>query len=195
MNTLRNIILDFLLQLNFSETIRVIIADTILLIGLLVISIISYFIFKLIFKLTIKKAGLKSNTIFMKGLVESKVIPNLLKLIPAIFLIQLIEYIPTYQAFIDFILVIVIAYFVLKISMSIIDFINDLYNKYNKNARNKPIKGILTAIKIVIVVIVVIVVISNLLGESPTVILAGLGAMSAVLMLIFQDSILGLVAG
>ena len=45
MTTLRNIILDFLLQLNFSETIRVIIADTILLIGLLVISIISYFIF------------------------------------------------------------------------------------------------------------------------------------------------------
>ncbi len=142
MNTLRNIILDFLLQLNFSETIRVIIADTILLIGLLVISIISYFIFKLIFKLTIKKAGLKSNTIFMKGLVESKVIPNVLKLIPAIFLIQLIDYIPTYQAFIDFILVIVIAYFALKISMSILDFINDLYNKYNKNARNKPIKGI-----------------------------------------------------
>ena len=59
MNTLRNIILDFLLQLNFSETIRVIIADTILLIGLLVISIISYFIFKLIFKLTIKKATLR----------------------------------------------------------------------------------------------------------------------------------------
>ena len=131
----------------------------------------------------------------MKGLVESKVIPNVLKLIPAIFLIQLIDYIPTYQAFIDFILVIVIAYFALKISTSILDFINDLYNKYNKNARNKPIKGILTAIKIVIVVIVVIVVISNLLGESPTVILAGLGAMSAVLMLIFQDSILGLVAG
>ena len=195
MNLLRDRILEFLLNLNFSETIRIIVADTILLIGLIVISIFAYFIFKLIFKLTIKRIGLRSNTIFMKGLVESKVIPNLLKLIPAIFVIQLIQYVPTYNSFIDFILVIVIAYLVLKISMSIIDLINDLYNKYNENARSKPIKGVLTAIKIVIVIVVMIVVISNLLGESPTVILAGLGAMSAVLMLIFQDSILGLVAG
>src|SRR5690554_1712680 len=195
MNYLRNLLLEFLLDLNISETIRIIIADSVLLLGLLIVSIFTYFILKFIFNLTIKKAGKRSNAIFIKGLVESKVIPNLLKLIPAIFIIQLIKYIPTFENFIDFILVIVIAYLVLKISMSVIDLINDLYNKYNKNARNKPIKGILTAIKILIVVVVMIVVVSNLLGESPTVILAGLGAMSAVLMLIFQDSILGLVAG
>ena len=195
MNYLRDLLLEFLLDLNISETIRIIIADSVLLLGLLIVSIFTYFILKFIFNLTIKKAGKRSNAIFIKGLVESKVIPNLLKLIPAIFIIQLIKYIPTFENFIDFILVIVIAYLVLKISMSVIDLINDLYNKYNKNARNKPIKGILTAIKILIVVVVMIVVVSNLLGESPTVILAGLGAMSAVLMLIFQDSILGLVAG
>lgn len=40
-----------------------------------------------------------------------------------------------------------------------------------------------------------IIITSKLMGKSPTVILSGLGAITAVLMLIFRDSLLGLVAG
>ena len=40
-----------------------------------------------------------------------------------------------------------------------------------------------------------ILIISNLIGESPLILLSGIGALSAVLMLVFKDSLLGLVAG
>ena len=50
-------------------------------------------------------------------------------------------------------------------------------------------------VKIVLFIIGGIVVISNLIGQNPLIILSGLGALSAVLMLVFKDSILGLVAG
>jgi small-conductance mechanosensitive channel len=45
------------------------------------------------------------------------------------------------------------------------------------------------------VLVIVVVGVSILMGESPVILLSGLGALSAVLMLIFRDLILGLVAG
>ena len=107
----------------------------------------------------------------------------------------MIKFIPTLQSFLDVVLIINIAYLVVKISISSLDLVNTLYNKYNRQAYVKPIKGVLTFIKIIIFMIVLIILVSYLFGESPVVILTGLGAMSAVIMLIFRDSILGLVAG
>jgi miniconductance mechanosensitive channel len=50
-------------------------------------------------------------------------------------------------------------------------------------------------LKIVMIFIAVIIVISILINQSPATLLAGLGAASAVMMLVFQDTIKGLVAG
>ncbi len=72
--------------------------------------------------------------------------------------------------------------------------VHDIYMNYDI-ARRRPIKGYLQVIKIIIFIFVVIYLIASLIGQSPLVILSGLGAMTAVLMLIFKDSILGLVAG
>ncbi|MDQ8184623.1 mechanosensitive ion channel domain-containing protein [Pelagicoccus sp. SDUM812002] len=58
-----------------------------------------------------------------------------------------------------------------------------------------PLRGISQTLKIVASIVIVIVAISILMGESPVILLSGLGAMSAVLMLVFKDPILGLVAG
>ncbi len=58
-----------------------------------------------------------------------------------------------------------------------------------------PLKGISQSLKIVAAIAVVIFIVSVLIGQSPVILLSGLGAMTAVLMLIFKDPILGLVAG
>ena len=50
-------------------------------------------------------------------------------------------------------------------------------------------------VKIIIMTFGVILVIANLMGKSPLILLSGIGALSAVLMLVFKDSLLGLVAG
>ena len=61
--------------------------------------------------------------------------------------------------------------------------------------QNKPIKGLRQTAQGIVLLISVILIISILLGKSPTILLTGLGASAAVLMLIFRDSILGFVSG
>jgi miniconductance mechanosensitive channel len=61
-------------------------------------------------------------------------------------------------------------------------------------ARRKPIKGYIQLLKIFVALVAAILAYSSLFGVSPVGVLGGLGAMSAVVLIIFKDSILGLVA-
>lgn len=61
--------------------------------------------------------------------------------------------------------------------------------------QGKPIKGLMQTGQVIVIGIGTILIISILIDKSPTLLLTGLGASAAVLMLIFKDSILGLVAG
>ena len=58
-----------------------------------------------------------------------------------------------------------------------------------------PIKGFVQAIKLIVFLIGGVLVVSTLMGQDLLVLFSGLGAMTAVLMLIFRDPIMGLVAG
>ena len=62
-------------------------------------------------------------------------------------------------------------------------------------ASQLPLKGIFQGIKLIAAILVGILMISLLIGQSPAILISGLGAMAAVLMLVFKDPILGLVAG
>lgn len=75
----------------------------------------------------------------------------------------------------------------------LLDYINILYVRRPENL-NRPIKGYLQLAKLVVYLIASMLVISALIDKSPLLLLSGLGAMAAVLMLIFQDTILSLVA-
>lgn len=195
MEILRQKLLDLIISIGLEEALATVITDISIMVALMIVSIIFYFIVKLIFIKTIKKVGLKSNNIFIVSLLENPLSLNVLKLIPVVFLFQMIKLTPTVEEFANVILSIVIAYYIIKIINSILELVNTLYNKYNKQAGLKPIKGVITFIKAVLISVVVIILFSDLIGQSPVAILTGLGAMSAVLMLIFKDSILGLVAG
>lgn len=61
--------------------------------------------------------------------------------------------------------------------------------------QGKPIKGLMQTAQGIVIGIGLILVVSILIDKSPTLLLTGLGASAAILMLIFKDSILGLVAG
>ena len=62
-------------------------------------------------------------------------------------------------------------------------------------SRTLPVQTIVQVLKLVLYLLAAIVVISLIFGQSPSLLLSGLGAMTAVVMLIFRDPILGLVAG
>ncbi|MCT6698149.1 mechanosensitive ion channel family protein [Rheinheimera sp. 4Y26] len=61
--------------------------------------------------------------------------------------------------------------------------------------KQAPIRGLFQSLKLLTSVLVLILALSLLLGKSPLLLLSGLGAMTAILLLVFKDPILGFVAG
>ena len=61
--------------------------------------------------------------------------------------------------------------------------------------RRFPLRGIFQSIKLISALVTIIFAISLLIGKSPVILFSSLGAMTAVLLLIFKDPIMGLVAG
>lgn len=64
-----------------------------------------------------------------------------------------------------------------------------------ENLRNRPLKGLVQIVQVIVVFLTVIAIVAIIVNKSPVAILTGLGAFAAVLMLVFKDTILGLVAG
>jgi miniconductance mechanosensitive channel len=88
------------------------------------------------------------------------------------------------------------AFIVLTLALalgSLLDFINKLY-QYRSDANRRPIKGYIQVVKIFIFAAATILIVASLIDRSPLILFSGLGAMAAVLMLIFQDTLLSLVA-
>ncbi|EKT55566.1 mechanosensitive ion channel family protein [Providencia sneebia] len=77
---------------------------------------------------------------------------------------------------------------------SILDILLSILQRAAKTA-DLPLRGIFQSIKLIASVLIVIMIISLLIGKSPLILLSGLGAMTAVMMLVFKDPIMGLVAG
>ncbi len=72
--------------------------------------------------------------------------------------------------------------------------IEDVYNASDL-AKRAPITGFIQVAKLLVVIIALLLVVSSLLEKSPLLLLSGLGAVTAILLLLFRDAILGFVAG
>ncbi|CAF26395.1 mechanosensitive ion channel family protein [Bartonella quintana] len=87
-----------------------------------------------------------------------------------------------------------IIFFVVLTISSLLNVINTLYEQ-RSTARLKPIKGYIQIAKITLFTVAAILMVAALIDRSPLIVFSGLGAMAAVLMLIFQDTLLSLIAG
>lgn len=83
---------------------------------------------------------------------------------------------------------------VMMICNSLLLTFSDIYAT-TKKSRNHPLQGLVQGLQVILVFVGGILCIAVLIDKSPMVLLTGLGASAAVLMLIFKDSILGFVAG
>ena len=69
------------------------------------------------------------------------------------------------------------------------------FARQNEKTKNLPIQGFLQAIKLFIALVAIIFMVAVIIGRSPMLIVSGLGAMTAVMMLVFKDPIMGFMAG
>lgn len=81
----------------------------------------------------------------------------------------------------------------LLVSYSLLNAAIDIYQTFGIS-REKPIKGYLEVIKIILALFIGIVILAMLMNRSPWGLLSGLGAMTAILLLVFRDSLLGFIA-
>ncbi len=90
-------------------------------------------------------------------------------------------------------LIFMIIVFLLMCNSLLLTFL-DIYSHTDKH-KSHPLQGLIQGLQVMLFFIGGIVIVSVIIDKSPKVLLTGLGASAAVLMLIFKDSILGFVAG
>lgn len=88
-------------------------------------------------------------------------------------------------------------YVVVVVAIALSALVNAIWERIDlhENKKHLPLKGLVQLVKGVLWIISGIVIMAILFNKSPGSLLAGLGAFAAVLMLVFKDSILGVVAG
>ena len=82
----------------------------------------------------------------------------------------------------------------LKFISSLLTALFHVYSE-KEQFRDRPLKGLLQTVQVILFFIGGIIIVSILIDKSPMVLLTGLGASAAVLMLVFKDSIMGFVSG
>ncbi|PAE36677.1 mechanosensitive ion channel family protein [Bacillus sp. 7884-1] len=127
-------------------------------------------------------------------LLERKVFHRLSHIVPAIIIYYFSSTFPDYQHLIEKGAITYIIVVGLMVIYSFLNAFNDIYLTF-EISKIKPIKGYIQVVQIIVFILGGIIIIANLMGESPFILLSGIGALSAVLLLVFKDSLLGLVAG
>lgn len=166
--------------------------------GLVLLAIILYFIVRLILiriLLRLVERLVPGNEENKK--VGRKTISNLTYVVPALVLGFGVTVIPGFNPLTETVISnICEASIVLAIAMAlsrVVDIVDIVYHR-QPASQSKSIKGYLQLLKILIYLVAAILIIASLIDRDPLILLSGLGAMMAVLMLVFQDTILSVVA-
>ena len=141
---------------------------------------------------SIAKIFRRTSTTFDDILLEQKVFHKLPYLIPLIFLYSLRDVVPFFKS-VDRFLIALIALIILISLNALINAINDVYKK-SRFADKLNIKSYAQVVKLIINSVGIIIIAALLAGKSPIYFLSGLGALTAVLILVFKDTILSLVS-
>lgn len=166
--------------------------------GILVISYLTTKLFHHIVIPTIQKITRRTKATWDDYLFNKQMLTAFCRLIPPLMWYVLLPFVFEEEpGVLDILLRACLVYLIIVVLRLVSTFMNILYEISNEHERlrNRPLKGIYQMLTLVAIGIGIILIISILVNQDATSILAGLGASAAILMLVFKDSILGLVAG
>ena len=178
---------------NLSWSTRLTLVALILLISYIMTKLFRHLVIPAVHKITSRTKATWDDYLF-----NEKMMTSFCRMIPPIMFYLLLPFVfNNVPQVLDILLKGCLIYLVITTLMLVNSFLNSLYEISNEHEtlRNRPLKGIYQMINLVAIGIGIILIISILIDQNAATILAGLGASAAVLMLIFKDSILGLVAG
>jgi miniconductance mechanosensitive channel len=195
---LGNLIRNLMTWMGASETEARHASDMADFVGVLLIGILLYYIAKFIIVRVLGRIARRTKSIWDDVLLEKKVFNRMAFLLPGILVYQFAP--STLEEFPGLAVSVVKAtnlYIVFVVLLIINSFFNAVYAIYEDTefARLHPIKGYIQVAKMIVFVVGGILILSYLFNQTPVYLLGGLGAFSAVMLLIFKDPILGLVGG
>jgi miniconductance mechanosensitive channel len=160
------------------------------------LALLADFVVKRIIITTITRIARRSKTDWDDIFVERRVFNRLAHLAPAIIIFYAIPLVFVSEDLVEFLGHVAQTYMILVVLLVIDATLNALHEIYRKLpiSSGRNIKGYVQVVKIIFYFLAIIMIISIFSGTAPAKLLAGLGAMAAVLLLVFKDTILGLVA-
>lgn len=135
---------------------------------------------------------------FMMLLTKDRFFTKLTRIIPPVMVLLLMQFaLTTDSAGIHWFEKLLGIYIVCCVALALSTLINVIWQRIDsrENKKHLPLKGIAQVARVIVWFIAIIIVLGIFVDKSPAALLAGLGAFAAVLMLIFKDPILGVVAG
>ena len=160
-------------------------------------ALVAYLLSKRILLFLVHYYAERSKAKWDDAFVEQNVFGRLSQLVPALVIQQGVHLVPNWPDTAELVLQNVIqAFMIIMITLAItalLAAINQIYEN-QPDAGNRPIKGFIQLGQIIIFVIGLILVIAALIDKSPVILLSGLGAITAVLLIVFKDTLLSLAA-
>jgi miniconductance mechanosensitive channel len=164
---------------------------------ILFISAVSYYLAKNYLLKIVTNLISKTKNTWDDALIEHKVLSRLTLLLPFILMLFLTPLIlPEGVLLTNLLVIFAKVLLVFQIAQSISAVLNVSKSFYSESAKQRyvPLNSIIQVIKLVVYIVAGIIIIALIINRSPVYLLSGLGALTAVLLLIFQDTIKGLVA-
>lgn len=195
---IRNSVSKLLQPLQFSESTLLMFSEGVSFVSLLVLAIIAYYLSWYIIKRTLVVIITKSDNKYDDILLKNKTISRFSYLVPSYiintFVPATLPSFPQAHAFVQNTIEVYVVFVVALVLDSLLSTAHDIYKTFEVS-KSKPIKGLVQVLKIVLYIAAGLMIIATLVGQSLGSMLIGLGTLSAVLMLIFKDPILGFVGG
>ncbi|WP_370789597.1 mechanosensitive ion channel family protein [Bacteroides nordii] len=197
MEKITGIIKEILLSWGFNESWTDDLTSTIILVIILAIAFLGDAICKHVILTTVTRLVKKTKATWDDVVFDRKVMIYLSHLVAPIILYILLPLAISNAGLLTFILRICMIYIIAVFLKFISALLSALYHVYSEREqfRDRPLKGLLQTVQVILFFIGGIIIVSILIDKSPMVLLTGLGASAAVLMLVFKDSIMGFVSG
>ena len=165
--------------------------------ALLIVAIIADLLARRVMLAGVRALVARSSVTWDDALVSNKVFGRLAQVMPALVIFAGIGFIPGIPEDADrLIRNLAMSYMALMLTLTLTSALsaaNDIYETYPV-ARDRPLKGFVQLVQIIIYVLGGVLIVATLIDRSPVLLLSGFGAMTAILLLIFKDTILSLVA-
>lgn len=188
----------FLESIGASEDTTSIIFQTLAYISLLLLSFVAYKLAVFLLRKLIVPLAAKTKSHLDNLLLKNRFFIRIAFLVPASIIYYSLESELFIHAGLSVFIkkLITIFFYVITVLIfdSLLSTINDYYNKFHI-AKDHPIKGIIQVVKIIIYILGLLGIIGFLFDKDISSIFIGIGTLSAVLMLVFKDPILGFVGG